>query len=71
MRPAAKTDEASPTHGIPVLDVGLAKSVLFIERSMSPGHAGNQNELFFQDNALMLFGDAKKVVEDVVKALRN
>ena len=69
--PAAKTDEDSPTRGMPVLVVGLEKSVLFIERSMSPGHAGVQNELFFQDNTLMLFGNAKKVVEDIVKALRN
>jgi proton-translocating NAD(P)+ transhydrogenase subunit beta len=52
-----------------VLDVEKAGTVLFIKRSMAPGYAGIQNELFFRDNTMMLFGDAKKVTEEVVKAM--
>ena len=67
--PAAKTDKTSPIYGMPVLDVENAGTVLFIKRSMGSGYAGIQNELFFRDNTMMLLADAKKMVEDIVKAL--
>ncbi|HEY5995454.1 MAG TPA: NAD(P)(+) transhydrogenase (Re/Si-specific) subunit beta, partial [Candidatus Deferrimicrobiaceae bacterium] len=67
--PSARLDKGSPIYGMPILDVDKAHTVLVVKRSMSPGFAGIENPLYFLDNTLMVFGDAKAVIGDIVKSL--
>lgn len=71
VNPAAKTDTSSPIYGMPILDVELAKMVIVNKRSMKPGYAGIENELFFRPKTSMLFGDAKKVLQELVTEIKN
>lgn len=71
VNPAAKTDPASPIYGMPILDVELAKNIVVNKRSMKPGYAGIENDLFFRPKTSMLFGDAKKVIQDLIAEIKN
>lgn len=71
VNPAAKTDPSSPIYGMPILDVELAKTIIVNKRSMKPGYAGIENDLFFRPKTSMLFGDAKKVLQDLIAEIKN
>ena len=69
--PAAKTDQGSPIYGMPILEVDKARTVMVIKRSLNPGFAGIDNPLYYMEKTLMLFGDAKKFVSDIVHELNG
>ena len=71
VNPAAKNDPASPIYGMPILDVEAARMVIVNKRSMKPGYAGIENDLFFEPKTSMLFGDAKKVLQDLITEIKN
>ena len=71
VNPAAKEDTFSPIYGMPILEVELAKNVIVNKRSMKPGYAGIENELFYRPKTSMIFGDAKKVLQDLISEIKN